>query len=83
MGLARNKLFGAVSPLLLSKLSVLTDDLKIPIKWTTKMWAMANNSNFVNESVIYQKFIALKVHRWLMDSTEVEQKAYQVHGQHD
>ena len=77
MGLARNKLFGAVSPLLLSKLSVLTDDLKIPIKWTTKMWAMANNSNFVNylmgDKVGSGSWVFLKFFRTLFEaSPEIE-----------
>mgnify|MGYP003313031518 CR=1 FL=1 len=73
----KNKLFGAVSPLLLSKLSVLTDDLKIPIKWTTKMWAMANNSNFVNylmgDKVGSGSWVFLKFFRTLFEaSPEIE-----------
>ena len=37
LGLAKTELLGAISPILLNSLSVLTDDIKIPIKWTTKM----------------------------------------------
>ena len=66
LGLAKNKAFGAVSPILLNSLSVLTDDIKIPIKWTTKMWAMANDPSFVEAlkrdrvgsgSSVYLKFL--------------------------
>ena len=49
MGLAKNKCFGFFSHYLLNRLSFLTDKIKIPIKLTTKMWAMANNKEFVKE----------------------------------
>ena len=49
LGLSKNKFFGSFSPFLIDKFSSVTDNIKIPIKLTTKMWAMANNSKFVKE----------------------------------
>lgn len=66
MGLAKSKYFGAVSPFLINRFSFITDNIKLPIKWTTKMWAMANNKEFVKElkkdkvgsgSWVYLKFL--------------------------
>ena len=49
LGLSKNKFFGSFSPFLIDKFSSVTDNIKIPIKLTTKMWAMANNAKFVKE----------------------------------
>ena len=64
--LAKSKFFGKLSPFILTSVSSITDQIKIPIKWTTKMWAMANNKEFVKElkndkvgsgSWVYLKFL--------------------------
>ncbi len=81
IGLAKNKLFGVVSPILLNGLSQLTDDIKIPIKWTTKMWAMANNPSFVKalmkDKVGSGSSVYLKFFRTLFEvSPEIEPKDF-------
>lgn len=49
VGLSKNKFLGLISPFLINKFSFFTDKIKIPIRLTTKMWAMANNDEFVKE----------------------------------
>ena len=77
IGLSKNKWFGAISPTLLSGMSSITDDIKIPIKWTTKMWAMANNPEFVkalkNDKIGSGSAVYLKFFRTLFEvSPEIE-----------
>ena len=77
IGLSKNKWFGAISPTLLSGMSGITDDIKIPIKWTTKMWAMANNPEFVkalkNDKIGSGSAVYLKFFRTLFEvSPETE-----------
>lgn len=77
IGLSKNKWFGAISPTLLSGMSSITDDIKIPIKWTTKMWAMANNPEFVkalkNDKIGSGSAVYLKFFRTLFEvSPETE-----------
>ena len=71
IGLSKNKWFGAISPTLLSGMSGITDDIKIPIKWTTKMWAMANNPEFVkalkNDKIGSGSAVCLKFFRTLFE----------------
>lgn len=64
--LSRNKTMGTTGVNLTKRLSKLTDGVKIPIKATTKMWAMANNKEFVkllekdkvgSGSWVYVKFL--------------------------
>ena len=45
--LSKNKLLGIYSLPLLNLFKVFTDSIKIPIRYTTKMWAMANDPTFV------------------------------------
>ena len=77
IGLSKNKWLGAISPTLLSGMSGITDDIKIPIKWTTKMWAMANNPEFVkalkNDKIGSGSAVYLKFFRTLFEvSPEIE-----------
>ena len=66
MQLAKNDFLGRVSPWLLNKSKDLSDNIRIPIKITTKMWAMANDPSFVAKlkrdkvgsgSWVYLKFL--------------------------
>ena len=65
-GLARNRIFGSFSSIVFNGLKRSLDNVKIPIRWTTKMWAMANDRNLVTAlkrdsvgsgSSVYLKFI--------------------------
>jgi len=64
--LAKNKTVGKYAFSFLSATKIITDNMKIPIKVTTKMWAMANNPSFVDKlkkdkvgsgSWVYMKFL--------------------------
>tara|TARA_B110000014_G_C20093942_1_gene573140 strand:- start:638 stop:1576 length:939 start_codon:yes stop_codon:yes gene_type:complete len=64
--LAKNKIVGKYAFSFLSATKMITDNMKIPIKVTTKMWAMANNPSFVDKlkkdkvgsgSWVYMKFL--------------------------
>ena len=64
--LSKNKLLGVLSLPLLNFTKIVSDSVKVPIKHTTKMWAMANNSSFVKKlkqdrigsgSWVYLKFL--------------------------
>lgn len=64
--LAKNKVIGKLGAKGLSAFKGLTDNVKIPIKITTKMWAMSNDQSFVAKlkkdkvgsgSWIYLKFL--------------------------
>ena len=48
MQLAKNKLISSISIPIMNASKMFTDHLKIPIKLTTKMWAMVNDPAFVN-----------------------------------
>lgn len=47
--LAKNKLMGTIGVSVTRKFGWLFDGVKVPIKSTTKMWAMANNQEFVEK----------------------------------
>ena len=47
--LSRNFLFGPLAINLLNVFKETLDSIRIPIKYTTKMWAMANNRSFVEK----------------------------------
>ena len=64
--LSKNKFMGTKGVSMTKRLSKFTDGMKIPIKATTKMWAMANNKEFVrllqkdkvgSGSWVYVKFL--------------------------
>ena len=64
--LAKNKIIGTMSIPILNAAKRYTDHLKVPIKYTTKMWAMANDTSFVDKlkkdkvgsgSWVYLKFL--------------------------
>lgn len=64
--LAKNKLIGQFGAKSLSVFKGITDNIKVPIKITTKMWAMANDPSFVDKlkkdkvgsgSWVYLKFL--------------------------
>jgi len=64
--LSKTKIIGNFAVPLLKKLGTITDNIKIPIKITTKMWAMANDKSFVKKlmkdrvgsgSWVYIKFL--------------------------
>ncbi len=64
--LSKNDVLGKTGAKTLSALKRLTDNIKIPIKITTKMWAMANDQTFVDKlkkdkvgsgSWVYLKFL--------------------------
>lgn len=66
MQLSKNKLLGSLSLPLLNVTKIFTDTIKVPIKHTTKMWAMANDPSFVKKlkqdtvgsgSWVYLKFL--------------------------
>ena len=69
--LSKNKLIGKLSPSFLNFSKSITDSIKVPIKHTTKMWAMANNPSFVKKlkqdkigsgSWVYLKFLRTLLH---------------------
>ncbi len=64
--LSKNKLLGTMAYSSLKTLKSITDNIKVPIKATTKMWAMANDQSFVrllkkdkvgSGSWVYLKFL--------------------------
>lgn len=64
--LSKNKLLGTLAYKSLKNLKSVTDNIKVPIKATTKMWAMANDQSFVkllkkdkvgSGSWVYLKFL--------------------------
>lgn len=64
--LSKNKLLGTTAYSALKNLKMVTDNIKVPIKATTKMWAMANDQSFVkllkkdkvgSGSWVYLKFL--------------------------
>ena len=64
--LSKNNLIGKTGAKTLSALQKVTDNIKIPIRITTKMWAMANDQTFVQKlkkdkvgsgSWVYLKFL--------------------------
>lgn len=64
--LSKNKIIGQFSKSSLTAFKGITDNIKIPIKITTKMWAMANDQTFVKKlkqdevgsgSWVYLKFL--------------------------
>lgn len=64
--LSKNELLGKTGAKTLGALKKLTDNIKVPIKITTKMWAMANDPTFVEKlkkdkvgsgSWVYLKFL--------------------------
>lgn len=64
--LAKNDMMGKMGAKSLSMLKGITDSVKVPIKLTTKMWAMANDASFVDKlkkdkvgsgSWVYLKFL--------------------------
>jgi alpha-beta hydrolase superfamily lysophospholipase len=70
--LSRNKVLGKSSYKVLKSLSKLTDNVKVPIKATTKMWAMANNQEFVRllkkDKVGSGSWVYLKFFRTLFEA---------------
>lgn len=72
MQLSKNELMGKLSYQSLSMFRGLTDNVKIPIKWTTKMWAMANDQSFVkllkNDKVGSGSWVYLKFFRTLFEA---------------
>ena len=64
--LSKNKIIGSFALTFLNATRIVTDNMKIPIKITTKMWAMANDPSFVDKlkkdsvgsgSWVYMKFL--------------------------
>ncbi len=64
--LSKNDIIGKTGAKTLSAMKKLTDNIKVPIKLTTKMWAMANDPSFVKKlkkdkvgsgSWVYLKFL--------------------------
>lgn len=64
--LSKTKIIGTFALPMLNKLGTTIDNIRIPIKITTKMWAMANNKSFVRKllkdrvgsgSWVYLKFL--------------------------
>jgi len=64
--LAKNKILGTYAFTFLKATKIFTDNVKIPVKITTKMWAMANDPTFVEKlkkdsvgsgSWVYMKFL--------------------------
>jgi len=70
--LSRNNFMGKTSYKLLKNLSRVTDTIKVPIKLTTKMWAMANNQDFVKllkkDKVGSGSWVYLKFFRTLFEA---------------
>ena len=70
--LSKNKLLGKWSYKSLTLTPSLTDAIKIPIKLTTKMWAMANDQKFVSllkkDKVGSGSWVYLKFFRTLMET---------------
>jgi alpha-beta hydrolase superfamily lysophospholipase len=70
--LSRNNFMGKTSYAVLKNMSKLTDNIKVPIKMTTKMWAMANNQEFVKllkkDKVGSGSWVYLKFFRTLFEA---------------
>ncbi len=70
--LAKNKMIGYPSKHFLNAFKSISDQIKIPLKLTTKMWAMANNPSFVrelkNDKVGSGGWVYLKFLRTLLDA---------------
>lgn len=70
--LSRNNFLGKTSYKVLKNLSKITDNIKVPIKMTTKMWAMANNQEFVKllkkDKVGSGSWVYLKFFRTLFEA---------------
>lgn len=70
--LSRNAFMGKTGAKTLGLLKALTDNIKVPIKMTTKMWAMANDESFVkklkNDKVGSGSWIYLKFLRTLFEA---------------
>ncbi len=73
MALSKNKMMGFMGSKGLSAFKELTDNVKVPIKITTKMWAMANNQSFVaklkKDKVGSGSWVYLKFLRTLFEAT--------------
>jgi alpha-beta hydrolase superfamily lysophospholipase len=81
MQLSRNKVLGKSSYKMLKSMSKLTDTIKVPIKATTKMWAMANNQEFVRllkkDKVGSGSWVYLKFFRTLFEAkAAIEPEAF-------
>ena len=70
--LSRNNFMGKTGAKTLGTLQKLTDNIKVPIKMTTKMWAMANDETFVkklkNDKVGSGSWVYLKFLRTLFEA---------------
>jgi alpha-beta hydrolase superfamily lysophospholipase len=70
--LSRNNFMGKTSYTVLKNMRKLTDNIKVPIKMTTKMWAMANNQEFVKllkkDKVGSGSWVYLKFFRTLFEA---------------
>lgn len=70
--LSRNAFMGKTGAKTLGLLKALTDNIKVPIKMTTKMWAMANDESFVkklkNDKVGSGSWVYLKFLRTLFEA---------------
>ncbi len=70
--LSKNDILGKMGYKSLSMFKGLSDNVKIPIKWTTKMWAMANDQSFVNllkkDKVGSGSWVYLKFFRTLFEA---------------
>jgi len=71
--LSKNDLIGKTGAKTLSAMKKLTDNIKVPIKLTTKMWAMANDPSFVKklkkDKVGSGSWVYLKFLRTLFEAT--------------
>ncbi|CAG5083970.1 alpha/beta hydrolase [Parvicella tangerina] len=71
--LSKNKLLGTMAYSALKNLKSITDNIKVPIKATTKMWAMANDQSFVKllkkDKVGSGSWVYLKFLRTLFEAT--------------
>lgn len=79
--LSKNKLLGTLAYKSLRNLKAITDNIKIPIKATTKMWAMANDQSFVSllkkDKVGSGSWVYLKFLRTLFEAkAEVEPEQF-------
>lgn len=79
--LSKNKLLGTFAYKSLRNLKAITDNIKVPIKATTKMWAMANNQSFVSllkkDKVGSGSWVYLKFLRTLFEAkAEVEPEQF-------
>jgi len=75
--LSKSKIIGTYSASILKKLGTTADNIKIPIKITTKMWAMANDKSFVKkllkDRVGSGSWVYIKFFRTLLEaSPEIE-----------